>query len=361
MKTFELILSNEETQGVNCIGVVENPAFKESFIALSSQEKKIVFKEVDKKQLILMGIILKPNKEIYRFDEETKTEYNVFFSPETVKRISQLYFKNNAHKNFNLDHNSKNTLQGYLTENWIVEDSQKDKSALYELGAEVGDWVGVMKFESEEEYNRALETGTGFSIEGIFEEKLTIKNENMDFKQMKTELFAEMKALFGKEVKLAQVMTADGSITLEFDGDVPVAGMPIMQVTTDGSVPAPIGDYELQDGTTISVAELGVIGEISTVAEETSQTEEMSQPSLNDVSDLKQAISSMLIKFQEENNKKFSELEAKFSEAKKETENLKVELSETPAVEKTKVAPIEKIETTNAFQKFRAHNNKFKK
>lgn len=341
MRIYELILSDETLQGVDCISVVESPAMEAKFIALKKQETKVCFKEVDKKKLTLMGIIMKPNKEILRIDQDTKEEYKVFFSDETIKRVSQLYLKNSKQKNFNLEHNSNDTLQGYLTESWIVEDVEKDKSSLYNLGADVGDWVGTLKFDNEEEYNKALLSGTGFSIEGLFEETIKLNN-NMDFKQMKEELFSEIKTLFKKDVKMAQVKTADSALTLEFDGDVPMLGGNISLVTADGNIPAPIGDYELADGTVITVAEVGVIAEVATKAEEQAPEEQMATPSVPDVSDLKQAISSMLIKFNEDLETRFSAIETKLSAQIKENEALKVELSETPAVERTKNAPVSK-------------------
>ena len=340
MKLFELVLSNEDLQGVDCISVVEEAAMEAKFIALSA-EKKFQFKEVDKKKLILMGVIMKPNKEILRIDQETNEEYKVFFSEETIKRISQLYLKKGNQRKFNLEHNSTDILNGYLTESWIVEDTKKDKSALYNLGADVGDWVGTLKFDSEEEYNKALESGTGFSIEGIFEEKITLKKEDMDFKQLKEELVSELKQMFTKQVKLGQLKSEDGSMTFEFDGDAPTAGMAIALVTPEGNVALPIGEYVMENGATVRVTEVGVIGEVVPMEEEVVE-EEMQQPTVNDVADLKNAISSMLIKFSEDIEVRLSSMETNFNAQKQETEELKVELSKTPAVTATVTAPFEK-------------------
>jgi len=333
MRIYELILSDENLQGVDCISVVGEPAMKSSFIALS---KQFVFKEVDKKKLTLMGVIMKPNKKIYRFDNETKEEYEVFFSADTIKRVSQLYFKNGNHKTFNLEHNSDDKLQGYLTESWIVEDVEKDKSSIYNLGAEVGDWVGTLKFDSEDEYNKALSTGTGFSIEGMFDEKVTLKKEDMDFKQMKDEIVNDLKSLFAKQVKLGQVKSEDGSLTMEFEGDIPTAGGMINLVTPEGNVPVPVGEYVIEDGSTVSVQEVGIIASVTAKVEEVEEelAAPIVAPNAPDVSDLKQAISSMLIKFN-------SDLEARFVALEQSNTALKVELSETPAVTKIKVAPIE--------------------
>jgi flagellar basal body rod protein FlgC len=339
MKLYELTLSDENLQGVNCISVVGDPAIESSFVALSKENKKFLFKEVDKKKLTLMGVIMKPNKIIKRVDEETNENYEVFFSANTIKRISQLYFKNSNHKVFNLEHNSQDKLQGYLTESWIVEDVEKDKSAIYNLNADVGDWVGTLKFDNEDEYNRALLSGTGFSIEGMFKAKVTIKKANMDFNTMKNEVVNELKSLFSKQVKLAQVKSQDGTLTMEYDGDMPMAGIAINLVTPEGNVPVPVGDYVIEDGSTIKVGELGVITEVVAFEELAAETAPIVAPNAPDVSDLKQAISSMLIKFNSSIETRFTALETKLSEQTKINEALKVELAATPAVTKMSVAP----------------------
>lgn len=339
MKLYELILSDEEVQGIDAISVVGSPAMESQFIMLS-EEKRVSFAKIDNEKQILLGVAMIPEKKIYRFDEETKEEFNVFFSKETIKRASELYLKKGNQSNANLEH-SKVTLNGTIVESWIVEDLQKDKTALYGIDAPVGSWVVAMKVEDKEQWKLCKENGTGFSIEGMFNEKVILNKVDMDFKQMKDDLLNEFKTLLGKQVKLAQWKSADGTLTLETETNTPTIGGSITVVTPDGNVPAPIGDYQLEDGTTISVAEIGIIGELSTKAEETAPTEEMNKANaVPDVAELKNAISSMLIKFNEDLNVRFTAIETKLSEQSKVNETLKTELSATPAVLKTTIAPI---------------------
>lgn len=179
----------------------------------------------------------------------------MFFSKETIKRASELYLKKGNQSNANLEH-SKLALSGTIVESWIVEDTQKDKTALYGIDAPVGSWVVAMKIEDAEQWQLCKENGTGFSIEGMFNEKVILNKVDMDLKQLKDELVSEFKAMFAKEVKLAEWKTEDGSITLVTETEVPAIGGTISIMTPDGNVPAPIGDYILNDGTTISVAEI---------------------------------------------------------------------------------------------------------
>ena len=84
MKTYEAIF-NEEVSGVYGISLVENPAMEGLFIALNKHEE-VQFKEVDKEQRILMGLVLEPNKPIYR--NQNGEEFNITFSEETIKDLS---------------------------------------------------------------------------------------------------------------------------------------------------------------------------------------------------------------------------------------------------------------------------------
>lgn len=347
MRVYELFLNDELKDGINAISVVGEPAMESQFIALKKQSQ--VFAKVDEKKKILMGVIMKPNKNIFRIDEDTKEKYEVFFSADTVRRASELYFKNNKQRNFNVEHNADDVLEAYLVESWIVEDTEKDKTAVYNLGAEVGDWVGTMKFDSDEQYQKALSTGTGFSLEGIFSEKIILNKVNMDidFKKVEDGIYDRLKSLFSKSVKLAQANLKDGTGAIEFDGDTPIAGSAIFIVTPDGNVAAPIGTYTLEDDTELVVAEQGVISEVKTAEAEVEGEPMAATPtpttSLDQTGAMKDMISSILVKFGEDLEAKLTtKIDAKFSQAEKTVADLKVELSAEPAVAKTNVAPVEK-------------------
>ena len=176
MKLIELILDDDEAIGVEAISVVENPAIESDFVALKTQEIKLA--EIDKEKRLLMGALLIPKKPIYRKNGED--EYYIFFSEKTVEKASQMYLQNGNQSNSTLEHNSE--LQGLtLVESWIVEDKQKDKSALYNLDVPVGTWMGSVKINNDEVWNDYVKTGKvkGFSIEGYFADKMERPNEEL--------------------------------------------------------------------------------------------------------------------------------------------------------------------------------------
>jgi len=184
MKFFELVLDEEKLlHGVDAISIVEHPAIEEDFITLS-KDYKFEFKEVDNEKRILMGAAMIPEKPIYRRDGEE--EYYVFFTKETIQRAAELYLTNGKQGGATLEHQAK--LTGLtLVESWIIEDSQKDKSAAYGLEYPVGTWMVSMKVNNGDVWDEYVKSGKvkGFSIEGWF-----MQRESIDASSINTELSA---------------------------------------------------------------------------------------------------------------------------------------------------------------------------
>jgi hypothetical protein len=177
MRIIELILDEEqEDAGIEAISIVESPAIESDFIALKNQEIKLA--EINKEKRLLMGALLIPNKPIYRKGDEG--DYYIFFSKETVVKASQLYLKNGNQSQTTLEH--EKSLNGLtLVESWIVENKEKDKTALYGLDVPVGTWMGSVKVQNEDVWNDYVKTGKvkGFSIEGYFADKIESPKESI--------------------------------------------------------------------------------------------------------------------------------------------------------------------------------------
>jgi|TARA_B110000259_G_scaffold28724_1_gene30744 hypothetical protein len=184
MKIIELVLDEENLQddnGISAISIVESPAIEEDFIALKNQEFK--FAEQDKEKKLLLGAALVPNRPIFRKDSTGAEDYYIFFSSETVRKASELFFIKGNQSNSTLEHQSD--LEGLtVVESWIVE-SEKDKSRHYNLNVPVGTWMVSVKCDNDEIWEDYVKTGRvrGFSIEAYFSDKMarpkdtTIKEE----------------------------------------------------------------------------------------------------------------------------------------------------------------------------------------
>ena len=178
MNIIELVLDEmQEMMGIQAISIVENPAIEEDFVALATQ--KIEFATQNDEKRILMGAALIPNKPIYRRNGEE--EFYVYFSKDTIRKASELFFQNGNQNKSTLEHQAE--LQGLsVVESWIVEDEQKDKSRIYGLEMPVGTWMVSMKVNNEDIWNNYVKTGKvkGFSIEGYFVDKVNFAKQEME-------------------------------------------------------------------------------------------------------------------------------------------------------------------------------------
>lgn len=175
MDIIELFIDeNDDVSGIEAVSIVENPAIEEDFVALKNQEFK--FAEVNKEKRILMGAALIPNKPIYRKNEDK--EYYIYFSRDTVRKASELFFIKGNYNKSTLEHQVP--LAGLVAvESWIVEDLEKDKSRAYGMEVPLGTWMLSMKVMNDDVWENYVKTGLvkGFSIEGYFADRLERPNE----------------------------------------------------------------------------------------------------------------------------------------------------------------------------------------
>jgi hypothetical protein len=186
MKIIELILDEmQEMMGIQAISIVESPAIEENFVALKTQE--VQFAKQDEEKRILLGAALIPNKPIYRRAGEE--EFYVYFTKETIRRASEMFFQNGNQNQSTLEHEAE--LQGLsVVESWIIEDEQKDKSRIYGLEMPVGTWMVSMKVNNDDVWNNYVKTGKvkGFSIEGYFVDKVNFAKQEMNEEEAATEV-----------------------------------------------------------------------------------------------------------------------------------------------------------------------------
>ena len=339
MKTYLAKYNPKLNGGVYAISLVENPAMEGLFIALSKQEE-IKLAEVDKEQRILMGLVLEPNKPIYR--NQGGEEFNIVFNEETIKELSHGFFKAGHQGNSTIEHEPKNKIEGVtFVESWIVEDSKIDKSANFGFSYPKGSWIATMKVDSDEVWNDYVKTGKvqGFSVDALISlEEVNLKsNINMSKEVEKT--FLEVLKDLPNQIALAltpkkeevqitfgSVKLADGSLTLEYEGEEMMVGGSVWIMAEDGTkVPVPVGEHALEDGNVLIVTEEGVIAEVKPMETEEPEQEMAEQPTVTEsanndakiAEEISTAIKSILIKYAEQ-EKKIETLEAQVVELSKE-------------------------------------------
>lgn len=210
MRIVELIIDEEaEMYGIDAISIVDRPAIELDFIAL--KEARLQFAETDTDKRILMGPALVPDKPIYRRNGED--EFYVYFSKSTVRKASELYLKHGNQANHTLEHEHK--INGLtVVESWIVEDKEKDKSALYDLDVPKGTWMVAVKVDNEAIWQEWVKEGKvkGFSIEGYFADKMKKNSED------------EMLAELAKAIVKPDARTKTGKrVVMESYNDYPEA------------------------------------------------------------------------------------------------------------------------------------------
>jgi len=182
-KIVELVIADDSQElAIDAISLVTSPAIEQDFVFFGKEKNNLTFAKVDEEKRMLISPALIPNKQIFRYDPNTDSDYYVYFSPDTVRKASELYLKHNNHHKATYQHQDR--VSGVLTvESWIKEGDQ-DKSKLYGYDLPNGTWFVKMKIENDELWQE-IKSGSlrGLSIEGYF----TNKFEQMQKKEFTNE------------------------------------------------------------------------------------------------------------------------------------------------------------------------------
>ena len=141
---IELTIEDINFDSVVAISLVEFPAMEEEFLVFNKDKMNVTLSKVDKEQRIITGPAMIPDKQIYRFNYLTGEEFNVHFTKETVKLISQQYLIEKKNSNVTLDHD-RNVNDVSIVESWIVKDPDNDLSNALGYKVNAGTWMISMK------------------------------------------------------------------------------------------------------------------------------------------------------------------------------------------------------------------------
>jgi hypothetical protein len=169
---------NGEDLGIEQIAFTATPAIKVKGMAFSSQAKPLFFSDELKYRITAPALI---PMEIYRFDEDSKEEYNVKFTNEEIELIHGKFMKQMVNRDlFNLEHDQSKTVPAYVLEAWIVDNPKEDK-AYSSFGIEVPEGTLMVTAQvTDKEYYAELvaQEQIGFSIEGYLGMKLKEQQTN---------------------------------------------------------------------------------------------------------------------------------------------------------------------------------------
>ena len=196
-KITELVISDDnEELSIDAISLVTSPAIEVDFVFFGKDKHNLTFSKIDEEKRMLISPALIPNKQIFRYNPNTDSEYYVYFSTDTVRKASELYLKYNNHHKATYQHQDR--VAGVLTvESWIKEGDQ-DKSKMYGYDLPNGTWFVKMKIENNDLWQK-IKAGElkGLSIEGYFVDKME--------KMSKTVTDEEIVAAYNELVKEGKI------------------------------------------------------------------------------------------------------------------------------------------------------------
>jgi hypothetical protein len=186
---------------LSLVSFVSSPAHKGDFKTFSSD--KYVFSQVNPEKHLVIGPVMRVGVDMLRQDKLGQY-FNGFFTEEQVLKCSQIYLKNNNHKKTNVEHGkilTQNEIDGVvMTQSWIVVDPENDAAnALGFKEINKGDWYGAFYIENQEFWDFIKANGGGFSIEGLFAERIAQSFSELFEKENELELEERIKAVLFRE------------------------------------------------------------------------------------------------------------------------------------------------------------------
>lgn len=180
---YEIVIDDYDNTGIRLLSIVAEPAIEMMGMAFDSEQKtkEFEFKEVKDKQIIV-GPAMIPDKKIMRKDDDGNP-YMVVFSKETISQMVSKFNANGSNRRINVDH-SKQMVNAFVMENWIVEDPYYDKARLHGFDVPIGTWMVCVKVEDDEFWKDEVRGSGkyGFSIEGLMGQKAYKMSQIEEFK-----------------------------------------------------------------------------------------------------------------------------------------------------------------------------------
>jgi len=334
MKIYELIF-NEETHFIDRVSIVNKGAVEAHKVYFSEETPEKMYFADDEKRIVY-SVAMRPNKMIFRSNVSpvvgVTEPAQVYYTPETVEKLQQYYFKNQNNARTNVNHEIENVNGVYPFESWIVNDVESDKSKTLGLEVQKGDWVMGFKIDNDEVWQEVKNGNLG---ELSIEAHLGFKEQKQEIKMNKQSILKDIKDF---NIKMAADLTqfgdvyamslSEGEIVSDADGNPMV----------NASFEFEGKNYKTDDmGAIVSIEDVEVEtpeeNASETVAEETPAEDVAEEPAIDyeaENAKLKEEIANL--------QEQLSKLEAEKIAAE---QKMVAMAAETPAAQPIKNAPIE--------------------
>jgi len=196
---FDLDIDESEGAIVDAVAFVEAPAIERNFLAFS-KDTSLQFSVNDEMREVL-GPAMVPNTPIYRHPKGGD-EFYVQFSPEVIRKISQVFFKNGLTNSLNIQHSSE-AADAYVFQSFIT-DEKTGIVAPKSLGdIPEGTWILGVKVVSDTLWNEIKQGDfNGFSVEGEFLFGKNFQSDNSPVESEVLDLMRELNKLLSSNTTL---------------------------------------------------------------------------------------------------------------------------------------------------------------
>lgn len=170
LKVYDLLV--DDTEGMYCVSLVESPAVLSNWQAFSEEKKPAEiqqFSVVDEDEKKLFGVVMRADFPIYRYNRQTGEEFYVIFSKDTIRKMTEKFFKNGFQTAINLEHNDNLYVDFVNLQEMFIKDIEKGINPVGFEDIEDGSLFATYQITDDELWGM-IKDGIfkGFSLEGFF-------------------------------------------------------------------------------------------------------------------------------------------------------------------------------------------------
>ena len=197
-------LINDLEDGIFAVSLVSTPATESNWQCFSKEEQ--MYSIENEEEHIITGVIMLANSPIFRRDD-SGYEYNIVYSPETIKLMSEKMLKDMAHNQIDIEHNGCILPAGTVNLVEIyIKDSEKGISPNFLKDIPDGSLIGSYKIHDDVLWNMCKEgTLHGFSLAGWFDVK--------EFKDKKKSKYSMIEKIKEKLKELLVELSAEEEVS----------------------------------------------------------------------------------------------------------------------------------------------------
>lgn len=276
---YEALLGDEGA--MTCVSLVDSPAVLTDFQVFDEKHRLERYAVADDEKRLVWGVLMRADFPIYRRDARMG-EYYIIYSANTIREMAEKYLAQGLQNTVNEMHEDGSEVSGVEMVQMVIQDHSR---GIVPTGFDdIADGSLFAEYHVlNDEVWAKIKDGTfkGFSIECYIElapasrEDAEKAAESENFTSQKQKI--SMTSLKQKAIALLRAIAKFGAVStdkglLVWDGeDEPAVGLAVFVEDSEGNrTPAEDGEYALEDGTVLVVAD-GKISEIREAEEESAE------------------------------------------------------------------------------------------